>query len=42
MGFSCGSLASYDIILGMDWLMVHRALIEFHEIWVEYIDVSQN
>ena len=35
-------LASYDIILGMDWLMAHKALINFQERWMEYTDLSQN
>ena len=35
-------LASYDIILGMDWLMEHKALIHFLERWMEYIDLSKN
>lgn len=34
-------LASYDIILGMDWLMPHKALIKFQERWVDYIDEPQ-
>jgi len=35
-------LASYDIILGMDWLMAHKALLNFQGRWMEYIDLSQN
>ena len=34
-------LVSYDIILGMDWLMARKALVEFQERWIEYSDETQ-
>lgn len=34
-------LASYDIILGMDWLMAYKALVEFQERWIEYTNETQ-